>query len=96
MRQDACAVLESERCAELQNPRKHDTAGTQVVRARLQGLSPDSPLVQRIVDVRTQLDQAAFAEAWEQGQALTVDEAVALAFRLPRLSAPASGWLKRG
>ena len=27
----------------------------------------------------TQLDEAAFAEAWEQGQALTADEAVALA-----------------
>jgi tetratricopeptide (TPR) repeat protein len=29
--------------------------------------------------IRTQLDEAAFAEAWEQGQALTADEAVALA-----------------
>jgi len=29
--------------------------------------------------IRAQLDEAAFAEAWEQGQALTVDEAVALA-----------------
>ena len=29
--------------------------------------------------IRTQLDEAAFAEAWEQGRALTVDEAVALA-----------------
>jgi len=28
--------------------------------------------------VRAQLDEAAFAEAWEQGRALTVDEAVAL------------------
>ena len=29
--------------------------------------------------IRTQLDEAPFAEAWEQGRALTVDEAVALA-----------------
>jgi len=29
--------------------------------------------------IRTQLDEAAFAEAWEQGRALTTDEAVALA-----------------
>jgi len=29
--------------------------------------------------VRTQLDEAAFAEAWEQGKKLTLDEAVALA-----------------
>jgi predicted ATPase/class 3 adenylate cyclase len=29
--------------------------------------------------IRTQLDEAAFTEAWEQGRALTVDEAVALA-----------------
>ena len=30
--------------------------------------------------IHTQLDEAAFAEAWEQGRAMTVDEAVALAF----------------
>lgn len=35
---------------------------------------------QALTTIRTQLDEAAFAEAWEQGQALTVDEAVALAF----------------
>lgn len=29
--------------------------------------------------VRTQLEEAALAEAWEQGQALTVDDAIALA-----------------
>lgn len=29
--------------------------------------------------IRAQLDQAAFAEAWEQGRTLTADEAVALA-----------------
>jgi hypothetical protein len=29
--------------------------------------------------VRAQLDEAAFADAWEQGRPLTVDEAVALA-----------------
>jgi hypothetical protein len=29
--------------------------------------------------IRTQLDEAAFSEAWEQGRALTLDEAVALA-----------------
>jgi predicted ATPase/class 3 adenylate cyclase len=32
-----------------------------------------------LATIRTQLDEAAFAEAWDQGQALTVDEAVALA-----------------
>jgi hypothetical protein len=29
--------------------------------------------------IRTQLDEAAFAESWEQGRTLTLDEAVALA-----------------
>jgi hypothetical protein len=29
--------------------------------------------------IRTQLDETAFAEAWEEGGALTLDEAVALA-----------------
>ncbi len=32
-----------------------------------------------LATIRTQLDEAAVAEAWEQGRALTVDEAVALA-----------------
>jgi len=32
--------------------------------------------------IRAQLDEAAFAEAWEQGRALTADEAVALALDL--------------
>jgi predicted ATPase len=32
-----------------------------------------------LATIRTQLDEAAFAEAWEQGRALTLDEAVALA-----------------
>ena len=32
-----------------------------------------------LTTIRTQLDEAAFAEAWEQGRALTLDEAVALA-----------------
>jgi predicted ATPase len=32
-----------------------------------------------LAKIRTQLDEAALAEAWEQGKALTVDEAVALA-----------------
>jgi hypothetical protein len=31
--------------------------------------------------IRSQLDEAAFAEAWEQGRKLTDDEAVALALR---------------
>jgi len=35
---------------------------------------------QALSAIRTQLDEGAFAEAWEQGRALTVDEAVALAF----------------
>jgi predicted ATPase len=33
----------------------------------------------RLAIVRQQLDEASFSEAWKQGQALTVDEAVALA-----------------
>jgi hypothetical protein len=33
-----------------------------------------------LTTVRSQLDEGAFAEAWEQGKSLTVDEAVALAF----------------
>jgi hypothetical protein len=32
-----------------------------------------------LTKIRAHLDEAAFAEAWEQGQALTVDEAAALA-----------------
>ena len=32
-----------------------------------------------LTTIRTQLDEAALAEAWDQGRALTVDEAVALA-----------------
>jgi predicted ATPase/class 3 adenylate cyclase len=32
-----------------------------------------------LATIRTQLEEAALAEAWEQGQALTIDEAVALA-----------------
>jgi hypothetical protein len=32
-----------------------------------------------LATIHAQLDQAAFAEAWEQGRALTADEAVALA-----------------
>ena len=32
-----------------------------------------------LTTIRTQLDEVAFAEAWEQGRALTADEAVALA-----------------
>jgi tetratricopeptide (TPR) repeat protein len=32
-----------------------------------------------LTSIRAQLDEADFAEAWEQGQALTADEAVALA-----------------
>ena len=33
----------------------------------------------RSTSIRAQLDEADFAEAWEQGRALTADEAVALA-----------------
>jgi len=33
--------------------------------------------------VRAQLDEAAFAEAWDQGRKLTLDEAVALALDSP-------------
>jgi hypothetical protein len=29
--------------------------------------------------IRARLDESAFAEAWEQGQVLTIDEAVVLA-----------------
>ena len=43
-------------------------------------LQPDSASMdeQTLAIVGAQLDKAAFAEAWEQGRALTVDEAVAL------------------
>ena len=34
---------------------------------------------QTLAAIHAQLDESAFAEAWEQGQSLTVDEAVALA-----------------
>ncbi len=34
---------------------------------------------QTVSAIRAQLDEGAFAEAWEQGRALTIDEAVALA-----------------
>src|SRR5688572_17358135 len=54
--------LEHERRADLQNPREHDQGGAQVVRTGPQGLSPDSPLVQRVVDVETQLHRACAPE----------------------------------
>lgn len=34
-----------------------------------------------LATIRTQLDEAAFTDAWKQGQALTADEAVALALQ---------------
>jgi hypothetical protein len=34
---------------------------------------------QTLASIRTQLDEAALGEAWEQGRALTADQAVALA-----------------
>ncbi len=34
---------------------------------------------QTLSAIRARLDESAFAEAWEQGRALTIDEAVALA-----------------
>ena len=34
---------------------------------------------QALSAIRAQLDEAAFADAWEQGRTLTADEAVALA-----------------
>jgi predicted ATPase len=37
-----------------------------------------------LATLRAQLDEAAFAEAWDQGRKLTVDEAVALALDAPR------------
>ena len=39
--------------------------------------------VKTLATIRAQLDDAAFAEAWEQGRALTVDEAIALALDTP-------------
>jgi len=78
----------------------HAVAGTPEVAARL--LAASEALREEIgggpawvvemnektlATIRAQLDEAAFAEAWEQGQGLTVDEAVALALdstdRLP-------------
>jgi len=54
-------------------------------RATIGGMSPY--LARRdertLTTIRTQLDDAAFAQAWEQGQALTLDEAVALALASP-------------
>lgn len=49
----------------------------------LEELGANVPWVARMNDetlttIRTQLDDAALADAWEQGRALTVDEAVAL------------------
>ena len=38
---------------------------------------------QTLTAIRTQLDESAFAEAWEQGEKLTPDEAVALALAEP-------------
>ena len=51
-------VLEVQRGAELDDAREHDRGRTQVVRARQQGPRPGGPLVQRVVDVRTQLHRA--------------------------------------
>jgi predicted ATPase len=55
------------------------------------GLAPMSWVV-KILDegisrARTQLDEAAFAEAWDEGRKLTSDEAVALALREPEADA---------
>jgi len=36
-----------------------------------------------LIPIRSQLDEAAFAEAWEEGRKLTVDEAIALALDSP-------------
>ena len=50
----------------------------------LEEIGARPPWLTRITDqalsaIRTQLDEAAFADAWEQGRTLTADEAVALA-----------------
>lgn len=42
----------------------------------------EARLRETLAAVRTQLDEAAFADAWEEGRALTVDEAAALALQL--------------
>jgi hypothetical protein len=39
--------------------------------------------------INSQLDEPAFAEAWEQGNALTLDEALALALDTPKEGSPA-------
>ena len=41
-----------------------------------------------LITIRTQLDEAAVAEAWEQGRALTADEAVALALDSSEIHLP--------
>ena len=38
---------------------------------------------QTLSAIRAQLNESAFAEAWEQGGALTIDEAVALVLESP-------------
>jgi hypothetical protein len=38
---------------------------------------------QTLSAIRVRLDESAFAEAWEQGRALTIDEAVELALDSP-------------
>jgi len=61
-RREQPASLEVERGADLHNPRVHDRDGTQEVRAGPQSPSPDRPLVQRVVDVETQLHRACAPE----------------------------------
>ena len=53
----------------------------EVLRAEIGGVSSwvTEMNEETLTTIRAQLDEAAFAEAWEQGRTLTVDEAVALA-----------------
>jgi hypothetical protein len=56
--------------------------------AMLEAIHASSPWIERLNEetfatLRPQLDEVAFAEAWQQGRKLTADEAVALALDSP-------------
>ena len=61
--------------------RPHRVLSSSAVRPTKIGARPPGRKDQRktLPAIRAQLDEAAFAEAWEQGRALSPDEAIALA-----------------